>query len=180
MKHTCQKWICLMLCITLSLPLNLVVAAGKTAGKSPYNEVILGDTQSFNGRLVNNQGIGIDGAVVKLTQSGKEVAQTVTSKDGSFKVNNLKAGNYLVSAGDNAALVRLWEKSLAPPKAKENTLLVNGGGKVVRGQLGGLDVITIVLVALLATDLGFTIANRNDINDLEDRLKKIEAALATP
>jgi hypothetical protein len=171
MNKNIRQWICLMLCVTLAVPMNAVSAADKA--KTNYSEVVMGANQSFNGRLVNSNGDAVEGAAVKISQNGKVVAETATNKEGEFSVAGLSSGPYMVQAGNEAGMVRLWEKENAPPSAKEKSLLVSGG-KLVRGQ--GADVITIGLFALTAVSTGFAISNNNKIDDLEDKIDDLSAS----
>jgi len=49
---------------------------------------------TFTGHVVDSQGIGFEGAVVSIHQGNREVARTVTDRNGTFVSKNLRRGIY--------------------------------------------------------------------------------------
>ena len=93
---------------------------------------------AFKGRVVDHTGAPMEGAAITVKQNNKEVARTITDKDGSFEVANMKGGVYSVSSGATEGTYRLWDAKVAPPAAKEQSLLVLGQNGA-RGQFGCCD-----------------------------------------
>jgi hypothetical protein len=177
-------------CWGLVFPHPAVMAAGqntavKTASKSQMpvtTDVALAKGGTFTGQVVNAQGKGLDGATVSVQQSGREVARTVTNKEGHFAVTNLRGGTYEVVAGQSRNTYRFWAANAAPPSAKSQTLIVSDA-QVARGQWcdsgcdtgcgGGVDAITLALLGAAITGTVFGIINYNNIKDIEDRVDQI-------
>jgi hypothetical protein len=176
MIHICLTTV---LCFSTALPLNRIIAAEKAVTKASFSDVTLGSGNSFHGRFVNSQGEAVEGASVRLLQNNKVVAETSTTKSGEFEVSNLKPGNYTVQAGQKSALVRMWDKEIAPPAAKEQVVMISDGN-LVRGQLGGLDLTTTTVITLTALAAGFSIANYVETKNNSDDINDIKKQLASP
>ncbi len=175
-------------CWGLVFPHPSVMAAGqntpaKNTSKSQTpvtTDVSLAKGGTFTGQVVNAQGKGLDGATVSVQQAGREVARTVTNKEGHFAVTNLKGGTYEVVAGQSRNTYRFWAANAAPPSAKSQTLIVSDA-QVSRGQwcddgcggAGGVDAITLALLGAAITGTVFGIVNYNNIKDIEDRVDQI-------
>ena len=101
-------------------------------------DIALSKDGSFAGRVVDQTGTALQGAQVSVKQGNKEVARSLTDKDGMFAVRNLKGGLYAVSSGATEGTYRMWAKDSAPPAAKEMGLLVMGQNGT-RGQYGSCD-----------------------------------------
>jgi len=143
-------------------------------------DVTLSAGGTLTGQVVDGQGIGIDGALVSLRQSGQEVAQTLTNGEGRFSVTNLRGGTYEIATGQQVAIYRCWAPNTAPPAAKSNVLLVSDN-TTARGQYGpGVDVITISTLVLGGLAAGFAIAAYTRIDDVDDKVDRIEKSLASP
>lgn len=162
-------------CIGMVMPCDALVAAEqarKTTQAPVVSSVALNGAGVFNGQLITAEGKAIDGAKVVVRSNGKAVATAVTDAKGSFKVANLKAGVYEISAGQAKAVYQVWPSQTAPPSANKQALMISGK-QVVRGQVAGLDVVTVSLLAVTGTALGFSISNNSKLNDLEDQVNKI-------
>ncbi len=131
-------------CLGMVLPQASMAAGPQTAQVAV--QVKIADISLTNGTLtgkvVDTQGQVLSGSVVKVSLGDKEVASTVSGKNGDFAIKNLTTGVYQVSTGQTRAAVRLWESQVAPPSAKKNVLLVNGpvtrAQMLAPGFLGGL------------------------------------------
>lgn len=165
--------LCGLACVGMVVPQTAVQAATKTAKKTAVTDVTLTANGSFTGTLLNSQGKPVDGAAVTLKQGGKPVAKSVTNKKGEFTVKNVRTGVYQVDAGQGSANFRLWNAKTAPPKSLEKALLIQTDGKVVRGQFGGIDIITATLLGTSITAAVLAGINNGDINDLEDKIDRI-------
>jgi hypothetical protein len=100
-------------------------------------DVALTPGGTFTGHVVDSQGIGVEGAVVSIRQGNREVARTVTDRNGTFVARNLRGGMYQVVGGRGEGLYRLWAANTAPPSAQSQALIVSSS-QVVRGQFGGI------------------------------------------
>lgn len=162
-------------CLGMVIPQGAIAAeqqAQKTVKAPVVTNVALDAAGIFQGQLINAEGKALDGAKVVVRSNGKVVAQSMTDAKGAFKVANLKAGVYEVSAGQASAVYQVWPTKTAPPSANKQALLISGK-QVVRGQLGGLDVVTVSLIAISGTSLGFAISNNDKLSDLEDKVNQI-------
>eukprot|EP00456_Euglypha_rotunda_P083902 TRINITY_DN836_c3_g2_i5.p1 TRINITY_DN836_c3_g2~~TRINITY_DN836_c3_g2_i5.p1 ORF type:complete len:184 (-),score=54.33 TRINITY_DN836_c3_g2_i5:308-859(-) len=112
-------------------------------------DVALSQGGTFKGRVVDHTGAAIEGAEVSIKQSNKEVAHSVTDKDGSFTASNLKTGVYQVSSGATEGVYRVWSEKTAPPSAKEQSLLVLGENGA-RGNFGVMGDEGLILLAVTA------------------------------
>lgn len=144
----------------------------KASSKIVFTDVELATGNVLTGSLVDGRGKGIDGAKVSIRFNQKEIASTVTDKDGAFAVKGLRGGQHVIVAGDEAALVRLWAPETAPPNARTSALLVRGSS-VVRGQFGGIDMVGLATLALAGVATGYAISNNNKIKDLESQINKL-------
>lgn len=161
-------------------------------------DVALTEDGLLVGAAYTPDGKHLDGAMVVISQNGKEVVRTNTDKNGAFAVAQMKTGTYQIGIGDKVAPIRVWTAQTAPPKAKKKAILVTG--EIVRGQdtyyesghqdyyeycpdgdcppagggpLLGLDIITLATVGAATTAAVVTIINLNKLNDIEDQLDDI-------
>ena len=91
---------------TASIDLNVEVAAVKSSiGVTRVHAVALNSSGAIEGRVasMNAQGTqGIADLSVHFMKNGKVVQETITSSDGSFRVEGLSEGNYsFVASGEN-------------------------------------------------------------------------------
>ena len=160
-------------------PLNSLHAADRSAPRAvksrpatpAVTDVSLSANGSLSGRVVDSQGQALEGAAVVVRQGEKNIAKTVTNKDGAFQVNELRNGVYEVVAANQLQVCRLWNERTAPPAARDQVLLV-ADEHVVRGQdYGGAGVVDPFMVVLVggvvatAVMQGIAIGQNNDIKD---------------
>jgi hypothetical protein len=112
-------------------------------------DIAMTDGGTFRGRVVDHTGASMEGAAVTIKQNNKEVARSITDKNGTFAVGNLKTGVYTVSSGATEGTYRLWNEKAAPPSAKEQSLLVLGQNGA-RGNFGYTDGLGTYVVAGIA------------------------------
>jgi hypothetical protein len=127
---------------------------------------------TFKGRVVDHTGSAVEGAAVTVKQNNKEVAHSITSKDGSFAVNNLKNGIYTVSSGATEGTFRVWNEKSAPPSAKEQGLLVLGqnGARGQFGCCGGGDACCWLVAGIATAGLIVGIVTLVRVNDAIDKI----------
>ncbi|MBX3441325.1 MAG: carboxypeptidase regulatory-like domain-containing protein [Planctomyces sp.] len=153
--------------------------AGEKPARPVVADVALDESGALAGAVVSSAGAPVDGAVVTLNQQGKAIARTTTDLDGGFALADVKSGIYELKAGPSQKMVRVWHADAAPPAAREHAVLVVDN--TVRGQdeyyeLGGLDWISIASLGVGAAGLAVAIVNQSDLNDIQDKLDKLEPA----
>lgn len=134
-------------------------------------DVVLGKGGTVIGKVVDGQGKIVEGAAVTIVKGDKEVVKTVSNSKGLFGARNMTAGTYKITAGQGTREFRMWTAEAAPRKAITKAVLVSDS-KIVRGQpvVGGVDIITGLLLGGVAAGTTFSIINNGEINDLEDKL----------
>lgn len=150
------------------LPAGVVSAAppvAATAPASPVTDVALAGGH-LNGRVVDAQGVSLNGAMVVVRQNGQEVARTTSDRNGQFSVGGLKGGVYNVSAGNSEGTYRVWTERTAPPAAKNGVVMVSSASPVrSQGPGMGWGTATAIGLGALGTTLGGVAlyeANNND------------------
>jgi hypothetical protein len=146
-------------------------ASAPAAAKSRIPDVSLAAGGVFSGRVVDHSGTPLEGAEVVVKKDKKEVARTVTDKNGLFTVKEMKGGVYQVSSGNTEGVFRLWTEKTAPPVAKGQALLVMGENGA-RGQFGAVDPTIVLLTAGVIAAVVLSAIALDKINDLDDCCKK--------
>ena len=98
-------------------------------------DVALQDGGVLVGQVLDAQGKAIAGAPVAVQTAGKAVANTITDKNGRFRVEGLRGGVHLVATVGQQGVYRCWATQTAPPAAQRGLMLVSSTD-VVRGQCG--------------------------------------------
>lgn len=142
------------------------------AQAKPVTDVALGAGGTLTGQVLDEQGVVLDGAVVSVAQGKADVATAVTDQQGQFVAAGLRGGVYRIVAGQGEGTFRLWAPGTAPPSAKETATVVSGN-EVARGQLGGLDIITLTTVTASVTAAILSAVALSEINDLEDQIEEL-------
>lgn len=152
------------------------VAPSSEAGQTADIALVQGE---LRGRLVNGQGLPLEGAMVDISNSDGSIAQTNTDAQGQFAVKGLKGGVYRITAGNETRAVRVWTERTAPPAAKPGLTIVSQA-PTVRGQFGGVTpgmvlltsgVIAGVVLGAVAVSQNDDIKNQND--QILDQLNQI-------
>jgi|GEM_PF-953705 len=153
-------------------------------------DVTLASGGVLHGQVVDGQGIGLDGAVVSLRQGGEELSRTIADQEGRFSFSELRGGVYEVRGGQGMRIYRAWSPGTAPPAARTEALVISDP-QAVRGQCNVpcfdpcydpccVDIIALSTLALAGVAAGFAIAAYSKADDVDDRLDRIEALLASP
>jgi hypothetical protein len=152
------------------------VAPAADAGQTADVALVQGE---LRGRLVNGQGLPLEGAMVDIATADGSIAQTNTDAQGQFAVKGLKGGVYRITAGNETRAVRVWTERTAPPAAKPGLTMVSQA-PAVRGQFGGVTpgmvlltsgVIASVVLGAVAVSQNNDIENQND--QILDQLNQI-------
>ena len=167
-------------CCGLILPQPLLAGAQRPAAKpAPRAEatapadIALTAGGTLTGQVVDGQGRGLDGAAVSLRQGDREIARTLSNRDGFFSVTNLRGGTYQVIAGQKVQMYRLWSPNTAPPSARSRALLVSAP-QVVRGNGGGCgDMLCLAALGLGAAGTILGIIALSENSDQDDRIDQI-------
>lgn len=178
-QRNCRLLVAFLSCSVL-LPHSGLNAAQPEAGSKKRQSVEVADVSlaeggRVQGSVVDSEGHPIRGARVEIRFGTRKVARVQTDHRGQFEVSGLKAGPHLIVSGDEAALVRFWGQSTAPPKSRDSILMVQGS-PVVRAQLGGLSMFDLSLLAIAGTSLGFALENYDEIKDLKDQINSRPAS----
>lgn len=139
--------------------------AAKSVAAGTLPDITLGNGGTLSGRVVDHTGKVIEGAAVSLKQGNKEIAKTVTSKEGLYSFKNLKGGVYQVGSGNTEGTFRVWSEKAAPPAAKQHALLVMGENGA-RGQFGGVDPLQVLLIGGVAAAVIISAITLNKVNDI--------------
>lgn len=135
MKNRIVKWAAgLSVAWGLLTPQLPVLADSPTpVNRVEVKNISLGPSGTLTGKVVDANGVGIEGAMVVVHLGNNIVAKTVTDAAGSYTVTNLRGGTYQITAGQTTGLFRLWTENTAPPSSFEQALIVSNP-QVVRGQ----------------------------------------------
>ncbi len=169
-------------CIGMVIP-QAAFAAPKAATVPVVKarDVALNTTGDLTGAVLNATAKPVDGAKVVLTQNGKAVAQTISKKDGTFTLPQVKSGSYDIAVGEAKAPIRVWKSEAAPANAVRKMALASEG--VIRAQdgydgggggvIGGLDIITLIVITASTGALVLGAINQSDLNDIKDQLDQL-------
>lgn len=165
-------------CIGMVAP-QAVFASPKAAVQvMKARDVALNTSGNLSGAVLNAQAKPVDGAKVVLSQKGKAVAETISKKDGTFTLPQVKAGSYEIAVGDAQAAIRVWKSEAAPANAARKMALAAEG--VIRSQNeqggvfgGGLDIITLWTITAATGALVLGAINQSDLNKINDKLDQI-------
>ncbi len=151
-----------IVCIGLLVSQSMALAG--EMNRQVTTDVALAAHGMLVGQVVDQQGIGIPGARVVVRQHDRDLAGTVTDKNGKFAVSGLRSGTYQLAAANGQATVRLWTANAAPPVAKSRVMIVSGFDQVIRAQFGGGGIGPWILPALAAGGIiaGVAIATSNN------------------
>jgi hypothetical protein len=147
-------------------------SAAKVSQVNRIPDLALTAGGTMTGRVCDHSGKVLEGAEVVLKQGNKEVARTVTDKDGLYSFTNLKSGLYNAGSGNTEGVYRVWSEKTAPPSAKQHALLVMGENGA-RGQFGSVDPTLIILTAGVIAAVVLSAIAVNKISDVNDKVDKI-------
>ena len=161
------------------MPHSPILAADSKANSRPsirstdakVLDIALTKGGTFTGRVVDHTGTALEGAEVTLNQGPTEIAKSISDRNGTFTVGNLKGGVYTVSSGATTGVYRLWSEKTAPPSANPQGLLILGQNGT-RGQFAAVDASGNLLIAAIAlAALGVGIWTLLDVQEIENKIK---------
>jgi hypothetical protein len=114
------------------------------------NEAI--GTLSLGGFVLNDLGVGISGCLVSLIKDNKIVITQNTIADGSFKFENLDAGNYEIG-------VDPFNPDYSKPNKADNKVVLNGSIQdfkiTLKSSTKDLDEVTVLSLKVTILDFNF-------------------------
>ncbi len=178
--HKNARLTCFVICATgvaLWIPTLPVQAGSKPAQHVRLGTDVLLVKGTLTGHLLDSHGKPLDGAVVKVAKDGKQIAQTVTTADGTYTIGGLTPGLHTISMADGQFPVRLWSPKAAPTSAKTQLTVSK---TAIRGQLlgsggatlGSFATVGALGVAVVAGSIAVT--QSQEINDLQDEIDQLQ------
>jgi hypothetical protein len=150
--------------------------AGQTAKTPAFVDVALSGGGTLTGRVINAEGLPVDGAAVSIHQGDQEIARTVSDRNGLYAVRGLRGGNYYIKGGQGLGLFRLWAENTAPPAAKPQAVVVSDA-EIARGQFGGLDLVTVTLLGTSIAGVTLGAIAVHKLKNLEDDVDELRNEL---
>ena len=160
-------------CVGLILPTPILNAAPPASTtRTPrsvqpqaksISDVKLDSSGYLQGMVVDLQGAPVANAIVIVRQGKRDVAKSKTDKLGRFSSGPMGRGTYLIRSGGGSRAVRAWTPQMAPPAARELTMLITGS-EIVRGQMPLEDFFSsdaFVITGLVAAMIAIPIAVHN-------------------
>jgi len=150
--------------VGLLAPQMVIAESPQAAQQQSYEsmslDVALQSGGTLKGQVVDAQGAAQAGLDVIVESRGRQVTQAITDHDGTFSVENLRGGTYVVRAADQVVTCRVWAANTAPPSATDGVLVVTGMttraqfDMVRRYGVGSLIVVggAVTAIVLTATD----------------------------
>ena len=118
----------------VSAPVESTAPATSQAPVVPtIGDVALAEGNTLWGEVVGTDGKAIDGAMVRIAQSGRSASTVSTSEDGLFAVPNMRPGVYEIGTGTTNGVYRIWSPGTAPPAAVPSVRMV-AEQDIVRAQ----------------------------------------------
>jgi hypothetical protein len=180
-----RAWFTICCCVALAVPRPalavLTTAPSPTERSAPERtpaavatDVALQSGGVLVGQILSTEGQPRSATPVTVLYQGREIATTVTDRNGRFLVPGLRGGTYNVVAGDTPFPLRLWAPGTAPPAARPVVMAIVGD-HVVRGQcrpccppypaVGGLLRNPWVIATLVGAAVAIPIAVADDDDD---------------
>jgi hypothetical protein len=176
-------WIAAAACVPMVMPVGVLAeetrapaaaeAPKEAAPRVKMKDVALTKAGTFNGRIIDDKGVAIDGVVVRLQKRGaEEFVETTTDEKGRFKFASLKGGVYDVRTPQAVQAYRMWPADAAPEQAMK-VAVVTSNASVVRGQLGFLDPANATAILLGAAAVTLSAITLSEVHDVKHDVDKI-------
>jgi hypothetical protein len=147
----------ILLAIYATCLLNAVWAIDSKPNPT-MTDVALTGNGTLTGQVIDLQNQGQPGVLVNLKSQDRNVAQTTTTADGQFAVQDLRGGVYHVATAQGGETFRLWAPRTAPPVAKDRAIVYVQNGGASGGGLKSILGHPLVLPAIIATAIAVPIA----------------------
>ena len=143
--------------------------AAKAIPRPLMQDVGLQKGGTLMGQLVCPSGTPVAGAKISLLQNNRELAKTITDKQGKFSFAGLRGGVYRLVTADSDGLYRLWAAGTAPKSTGQIAQVVAGGpvmrGQYTMGRVGKWLTSPVGLAAVAATAVAVPVALHNSDRD---------------
>ncbi len=143
--------------------------AAKAKSMVLMRDVALQKGGTLLGQFVDPNGTPISGAAVSLLQNNRQLANTITDKQGKFTFTGIRGGIYQVVTADSNRLYRLWAAGTAPKSAGQVAQVVAGlpvmRAQHTMGRLGKWLTSPLGLTAVAATAVAVPVALHNSGRD---------------
>ncbi|MBX3437025.1 MAG: carboxypeptidase regulatory-like domain-containing protein [Planctomycetaceae bacterium] len=137
-------------------------------------DVALNDEGLVRGRVLTAEGKPVDGAQVVIRREDELLHKMITNEQGQFSAKGLRPGVYTIATVSSGGLYRLWPKTIAPPAAREQALLMVKE-PVVRAQYGSGALAAWTSIGVGVAGLTVGIISLDKINDLEDEVNSLKS-----
>ncbi|MEZ6060288.1 MAG: hypothetical protein R3C19_08010 [Planctomycetaceae bacterium] len=171
--------------LVLSQPLSMVSCHADEASADPkpvVRDVQLKADGLLQMKIVDGQGVAQANQPVQVRFADKTVAKAVTDESGDVRFRGLRPGLHVVAAPHGAAAFRFWNEEQAPPSALKNPAIVSDS-EVVRGQMGGAGLGTLLGVGLGIAGIVLAIDAKDTADDANARAASLQSqvdAIASP
>ncbi len=145
MKRTTRVNVWIMLCSCAGMLIPPPCISGRVFGEVPVlpatqrtvklpkpMDVSLDDQNHLIGRIVNQQGTGLNGATAHVRRHQKHIVSIKANEKGVFQTGPLTGGVYQLTAAERTVEFRVWRGATAPPRAAKLATVVVG--PTVRAQ----------------------------------------------
>lgn len=149
-------------CIGMLLP-QFAIGASPTGTLPAVRDVELKEGGVLVGQVVNATGQPAAKARLQLVDRNGNSRTFVSDERGNFRVVALRGGAYQMKVNDGVIALRLWANGTAPPAAQTQLLMLDSS-MTVRGQAGGLGLLSNpwIIAAVVAAAIAIPIALDND------------------
>jgi len=177
------QWIASILSLAMLIQGPILQAADQSSDVR-FQDVELRDGGVLTTRVLNTQGMPIEGQTVSIEYKGKPVASAVSDQDGLIAVTSLRPGTHVIITATSATPCRFWAPGTAPPNSVTLPAVISDpNADVVRGQFGAFNLPMIVYGGMTIAALIVAVSAENSASDAEDeaaalarRVKDLEDA----
>ncbi len=153
----------------MAMPIPALSAAERPAPPRPaMSDIALTPDGTLQGQVLSPQGVGTPGLHVAVSSGSRQLASTVTGKDGRFQIRGLKGGVLTLTTGQTQSAVRVWTAKAAPPAARDNVLLVAGQSQALGQSWSGFKKVATnpwVIAGVVAAAVAIPVAIHNADDD---------------
>lgn len=154
-----------------------ILSAFEESPKPLVQDVELREGGVLVTRVIDAFGNPLQGQEVVIQFKGKAVASATSNENGLISVSDLRPGMHLITTSTGSTPCRLWGTGDAPPTAVSVPAVIAGtDAEIIRGQFGAFNLPMVVYAGITAAAMVIAIDAESDADDLEDRVRVLEAA----
>lgn len=161
-----SRFVCTCVALSLLLQLPVTVAADQSVD-SGIQDVRLREGGILTTRVVDLQGNPVVGEQVAIEYNGKQIASSVSDKDGLVAISGLRPGLHGIVTPMGGTVCRFWTTDTAPPAAIGVPAVVSDA-EVIRGQFGAFNLPMVVYAGVSVAAILLAVNANNTANDSED------------